>query len=173
MSGKRGRGALHGGFAPGPPFLSERRRHLHAHGARPVARHRIGGSAAPELCGRSGEPEGALRDGAFEHVTKVGVGLVAHRSGWMAGLLLTKTNGFRHTDAIEQSTLFYEKLAVRHGWLLFHTESVVSQPGRSAALRRGHLAQRERRCPERRREAGLQDLARRGWRLRGCAWRGG
>ena len=40
-----------------------------------------------------------------------------------AVLLFSKTNGFRHSEAIEAGVPFFEALAVRRGWSLFHTEN--------------------------------------------------
>jgi len=40
-----------------------------------------------------------------------------------AVLLFTKTNGFRHRDAIEAGARFLEDLAQRRGWSLFQTEN--------------------------------------------------
>jgi type 1 glutamine amidotransferase len=40
-----------------------------------------------------------------------------------AVLLFTKTNGFRHDEAIAAGIPLYEAIAARRGWSLFHTES--------------------------------------------------
>jgi type 1 glutamine amidotransferase len=38
-------------------------------------------------------------------------------------LVFTKTNGFRHTDAIPRGVAEIEKIASRRGWSVFHTEN--------------------------------------------------
>ena len=38
-------------------------------------------------------------------------------------LLFTKTNGYRHHEAIAKGVPFFEELAQRRGWALFHTEN--------------------------------------------------
>lgn len=38
-------------------------------------------------------------------------------------LLFTKTNSFRHKEAIAAGTVFFESLAEERGWSLFHTEN--------------------------------------------------
>jgi hypothetical protein len=38
-------------------------------------------------------------------------------------LVFTKTNGFRHTEAIPAGVALIEKIAQRRGWSVFHTES--------------------------------------------------
>jgi type 1 glutamine amidotransferase len=38
-------------------------------------------------------------------------------------LLFTKTNSFRHKEAITAGTVFFESLAKQQGWSLFHTEN--------------------------------------------------
>lgn len=40
-----------------------------------------------------------------------------------AVLLFTKTNGYRHHEAIAKGVPFFEELARRRGWALFHTEN--------------------------------------------------
>jgi len=43
--------------------------------------------------------------------------------GDRAVLIFTKTNGFRHREAIEAGAKFFADLAQRRGWSLFHTEN--------------------------------------------------
>ncbi len=38
-------------------------------------------------------------------------------------LIFTKTNGFRHSEAIESGLEFFRQLAARRGWTLIHTEN--------------------------------------------------
>ncbi len=40
-----------------------------------------------------------------------------------AVLLFTKTNGFRHTEAIPAGVALFEEIAKRRGWSVFHTEN--------------------------------------------------
>jgi type 1 glutamine amidotransferase len=44
-------------------------------------------------------------------------------------LVFTKTNGYRHSKAIDAGLQYFEQLAARRGWTLFHTEnSAVHTP---------------------------------------------
>lgn len=46
-----------------------------------------------------------------------------------AVLVFTKTNGFRHSEAIDEGLKFFEALSERRGWSMFHTEnSAVFSP---------------------------------------------
>ena len=40
-----------------------------------------------------------------------------------AVLVFTKTNGFRHTEAIDAGLVLFDALAARRGWSIFHTEN--------------------------------------------------
>lgn len=43
--------------------------------------------------------------------------------GETAILVFTKTNGFRHSEAIDSGLAFFKELAARRGWSIFHTEN--------------------------------------------------
>jgi type 1 glutamine amidotransferase len=43
--------------------------------------------------------------------------------GETAILIFTKTNGFRHTEAIDLGLEYFKELAARRGWSIFHTEN--------------------------------------------------